>query len=268
VLVSTIAADVWAKGDAYEPYVGRWSRLVAGEFLAWIGAAPGARWLDVGCGTGALTDVILGAAAPATVQSVDPSLPYVLYARRRVRDVRAAFVVADARALPWASERVDVVASALALNFVPQPGVALAEMVRVTRVGGTVAAYVWDYAGRMELMRHFWNAAVALNPNAAALDEGRRFPDCHPAALEALFRGARLERVESRAIDVPTRFRDFADYWDPFLGGQGPAPGYVMSLSEEQRTALRERVRSALPVAEDGSITLVARAWAVRGTRA
>ena len=264
----SVSADVWASGEAYEPYVGRWSRLVAREFLAWLAAAPGARWLDVGCGTGALTEEILGAASPTHVQAVDASLSYVLFARSRLRDRRAAFLVADARSLPHPARSIDAVVSGLALNFVPQPDVALAEMARAARTGGVVAAYVWDYAGRMQLMRYFWDAAVALDPRASELDEARRFPICRPAALEALFRGARLQAVESRAVDVPTRFRDFDDYWRPFLGGQGPAPGYAMGLGEERRIALRERLRAALPVAADGSIDLVARAWAVRGTRA
>lgn len=266
--MSTASADVWASGDAYEPYVGRWSRLVAREFLTWLAVAQGARWLDVGCGTGALTDGILSTAAPAHVQAVDSSLAYVLFARSRVRDRRAAFMVADARSLPQPAQSVDGAVSGLALNFIPHPDVALVEMARVVRAGGIVGAYVWDYAGQMQLMRYFWDAAVALDPRASELDEARRFPICHPAALEALFRDARLQKVESSAIDVPTRFRDFDDYWRPFLGGQGPAPGYVMGLGEEHRTALRERIRAALPTAADGSIDLVARAWAVRGTRA
>ncbi len=151
------------------------------------------------------------------------------------------------------------------LNFVPEPAKAVEEMARVTRSGGTVAAYVWDYAGRMELMRHFWDAAVALNADAFDLDEGRRFPLCGPEPLMALFGAAGLQAVEVRAIDVPTIFRDFEDYWSPFLGGQGPAPGYAMSLSEERRLALRERIRAGLPFESDGSIHLIARAWAVRG---
>ena len=151
------------------------------------------------------------------------------------------------------------------LNFVPQPPRAIAEMARVVRGGGTVAAYVWDYAGKMELMRYFWDAAVALDPAAADLDEGRRFPICHPAPLAELFAQAGLHTVEVRPIDVPTRFRDFDDYWSPFLGGQGPAPGYAMSLSENRRGALADRIRATLPIAEDSSINLIARAWAVRG---
>jgi SAM-dependent methyltransferase len=266
--VPSVSADVWASGDAYEPYVGRWSRLVAREFLTWLAAAPGARWLDVGCGTGALIEEILSATAPTHVQGVDPSFPYVLFARSRVRDGRATFVVADARSLPQPAQSIDVAVSGLALNFIPRPDVALAEMGRVARAGGIVAAYVWDYADQMQLIRYFWDAAVALDSRASELDEARRFPTCHATALEGLFSGAELQAVESLEIDVPTRFRDFDDYWRPFLGGQGPAPAYAMGLDEERRTALRERIRVTLPAADDGSINLVARAWAVRGRRA
>jgi hypothetical protein len=144
----------------------------------------------------------------------------------------------------------------------------VAEMVRVVRQNGIVALYVWDYADKMELMRYFWDAAVALDPSARPLDEGVRFPICNPERLAALFQDAGLKNVETRAIDIPTDFRDFDDCWLPFLGGQGPAPGYAMSLSEGARNALRERIRAALPVQSDGSMHLTARAWAVRGSRA
>src|SRR4029079_3855834 len=169
--------------------------------------------------------------------------------------------------LPADSASCDAVVAGLVLKFLPQPDLALGEMIRAARVGGTVAAYVWDYAGKMQLMRHFWNAAVALNPPAIDLDEGRRFPLCQPQPLADLFRTAGLRAVEVRAIDIATDFHDFDDYWSPFLGGQGPAPSYAMSLSEEQRAALRERLRQSLPTALDGSIPLVARAWAIRGIR-
>jgi SAM-dependent methyltransferase len=259
--------DTWANGAAYEPYVGRWSRLVGREFLAWLAVAPGSRWLDVGCGTGALTQTILETAAPRAVRGIDSSGAHVAFAREQVRDERASFETGDAQELPISSGGWDAAVSGLVLNFVPQPERMAAEMIRVVRPGGTVAAYVWDYAGKMQLMRHFWNAAAALDPGAAQLDEGRRFPICHPERLADLFRGAGLEAVGARPIDIPTDFRDFDDYWQPFLGGQGPAPGYVVALSAERQAALRERLRAALPTAVDGSIPLVARAWAVRGTR-
>jgi SAM-dependent methyltransferase len=257
--------EVWAAGDLYEPYVGRWSRRVARDFVDWLGVPDGGRWLDVGCGTGALTQTIVERAAPSSVTGLDPSAGFLAHARARVGGANVRLDVADAQSLPLAPASVDAAVSGLVLNFVPQPRQALAEMVRVVRPGGIVAAYVWDYAGRMELMRHFWDAAAALDPAALALDEGRRFPLCRPDALRELFEQAALAQVTLHTIDVPTVFRDFDDYWTPFLGGQGPAPGYAMSLSEERRAALRERLRAQLPLGADGAIALVARAWAVKG---
>ena len=156
--------------------------------------------------------------------------------------------------------------SALVLNFIPDLPAGMAEMARVTHPGGVIAGYVWDYAGKMELMRYFWDAAVALKPEDLERDEGRRFPICRPGPLKDVFEGAGLKDVEVRPIDVSTRFRDFDDYWTPFLGGQGPAPGYCAGLSEDARRRLRDRLQSILPSAGDGSIPLSARAWAVRGT--
>lgn len=260
------AAAVWAVGAAYEPYVGRWSRVVAREFLGWLGVADGAAWMDVGCGTGALSHAVLATADPASVVGIDSSLGFVAYARRQDGDRRARFAVADARRLPVGDDRFDAVVSGLVLNFVPDPVLAVREMARVARPGGRVAAYVWDYAGRMELMRCFWDAAAATDPAAAELDEGQRFGLCRPEPLAALFRDAGLGEVGVRPIEVPTRFRDFDDYWRPFLGGQGLAPAYAMSLEEARRLALRQELRARLPVAADGSIALVARAWAVAGT--
>jgi SAM-dependent methyltransferase len=259
-------SDVWAVGDAYEPYVGRWSRLVAREFVAALGVPEGARWLDVGCGTGALTSTILDLAAPRAVVGVDPSPGFLAHARQRVTDQRASFTVGDASSLPFDAGAFDAVVSGLVLNFIPECERAVAEMRRVVASGGVVAAYVWDYAGQMQLMRTFWDAAVALDPAARDLDEGRRFGGIsQPEALRSLFAGAGLHDADSWAIDVPTRFADFDDYWSPFLGGQGPAPSYVMSLDEPRRAALRHRLRATLPVAPDGAIALTARAWAVRG---
>jgi SAM-dependent methyltransferase len=258
-------AEVWAVGSSYEAYVGRWSRLVARELIAWLEVAGGGAWLDVGCGTGALSQTVLGAADPAQVVGLDPSAGFVAHARERLAGPRARFVVADARALPLAAARFDATVSGLVLNFVPDPGTAVREMARVTRAGGRVAAYVWDYTGRMEPIRRFWDAAATLDPAAAALDEGRRFPICRPEPLAGQFRDAGLAEVEVRPIEVPARFRDFDDYWTPFLGGQGPAPGYTVALDEPRRAALREELRARLPAAPDGSIPLVARAWAARG---
>jgi SAM-dependent methyltransferase len=242
---------------------------VARAFLDWLDLPAGGRWLDVGCGTGALSRTILDLAQPAAVLGVDASERYVAHLQEQIADPRVRSEVGDARALPSAEVAFDAAVSGLVLNFVPsadQAG-AVAEMRCAVRPGGVVAAYVWDYAEGMELMRRFWDAAVALDPAAQDLDEGRLFPLCHPEPLAALFRGAGLGDVLVRAIDVPTTFPDFDDYWAPFLGGQGPAPGYAVSLSEDRRAALRERIRSRLPLAPDGSIQLTARALAVHGSR-
>lgn len=259
--------SVWGSGEAYEPYVGRWSRLVAREFLHWLALPPFAHWLDVGCGTGALSQTILSHATPAVVHGIDPSEGYLTVARRQVRDVRARFEVGDARQLAADSATYDAVVSGLVLNFIPDAAAGLTEMVRVIKPGGMVAAYVWDYAGKMELMRYFWDAAVTLKPEDRELDEGRRFPLCQPEPLRNVFAEAGLHGVEVRAIDVSTHFRNFDDYWSPFLGGQFPAPDYAVSLSEKGRVALRERLRATLPVEADGAIRLMARAWTVRGRR-
>jgi len=260
--------DVWAVGAAYERYVGRWSRLVGREFLRWIEVPPGGAWLDVGCGTGALVQTIVEHAAPRDVLGIDRSEGFVAHARAEGNDPRARFEVGDALALPVPDGSFDAVVSGLVLNFAEEPARMVGEMARACRPGGTVALYVWDYAGGMELMRIFWNAARELDPRAEALDEGARFPICAPAPLAALLAAANLSQVETRAVDVPTRFVDFDDYWSPFLGGQGPAPTYAMSLSEERRLALRDRIRALLSVAPDGSVLLRARAWAVRGHKA
>jgi len=263
--MSSKPKDSWASGDNYEPYIGRWSRLVAREFLKWLAVPAGSQWLDVGCGTGALSQTILQFENPARVRGIDRSEAFITFAKEHTQDSRVQFEVGDATALIADSGTFDAAVSGLMLNFVPQPERAVSEMARVTRSGGVAAAYVWDYAGRMQLIRHFFDAAMALDSNAVELDEGRRFPICHPDALSRLFESTGLHHVEVRPIEVSTNFRDFDDYWSPFLGGQGPAPSYLLSLSDERRAALRERIRAGLPFALDGSIPLVARAWAVRG---
>jgi ubiquinone/menaquinone biosynthesis C-methylase UbiE len=169
---------VWTAGDSYEAYVGRWSRLVAREFIEWLRLPAQLRWLDVGCGTGALSETILACAAPAELLGIDPSEEFVAAASDRLQGKWARLQIGEARALPLEDAAFDVVVSGLVLNFVPTPATAVAEMRRVVRAGGTVALYVWDYAREMQMMRHFWNAAVALDPSARPLDEAERFLIC------------------------------------------------------------------------------------------
>ena len=261
------AIDRWSSGSGYEAYVGRWSRLVAPQFLDWLAIPPLRRWLDVGSGAGAPSDAILVRCDPRSVVGIDPSERFVAHARATVVDARASFVVGTAAMTGLDDGDVDVVVSGLVLNFVPDLGEALTEARRVVSHGGVVAGYVWDYAGGMQLLRRFWDAAVALDPAARALDEGARFGSAAPEPLAAAFIAAGLEAVAVRPIEVPTVFADFEDLWKPFLGGTGPAPGYASSLAEPARNALRDRLRASVGGEPDGSIRLVARAWAVQGRR-
>jgi len=262
----TPSSTPWASGDAYERYVGRWSRQVAPRFLEWLAPAPGLRWADVGSGTGALTATILDRCAPAAVSGVDLSEGFVRLAREQVADPRVAFEVGDATRLPWGDASHDMAVSGLVLNFVPDQPAMVREMARVTRPGGRVAAYVWDYAEGMQMMRRFWDAAIAEDEAARPIAESLRFATCNPGPLEALFGATGLKAVEARPIDFVMAFRDFDDYWQPFLGGTGPAPAYLIAQDEPTRERIRRRLQGALQPAPGRPIELPARAWAVAGT--
>jgi len=261
----TNASDKWIAGDAYEAYMGRWSRSLARVFVEWLHPEPSAHWLEVGCGTGALTSAICDLCEPASVVACDPSGPFIEQARNNLADARASFVIAGAESLPWREGGFDVVVSGLVLNFLPDLGKIMVSIRERLRPGGTVAAYVWDYAQGMEFLRCFWDEAVASDPRAATLDEDRRFPLCRPEALVSLFQAALLSQVETKPLDIPTNFSDFDDYWIPFLRGTGPAPSYVASLDPQSRDLLRERLKFRLHCGNDKRIQLRARAWAVRG---
>jgi SAM-dependent methyltransferase len=207
---------------------------------------------------------ILEHSSPLSVTGIEPSEGFLEAAVRNLAG-RVALQQGNATEIPLDDSSVDVLVSGLVLNFVPNQQAALREMIRATGNGGTIGAYVWDYAGKMELMRIFWDAAVALDPDAAGMDEGVRFPLCRPQALAELFTSAGLAGVEVTSIDIQTPFATFEEYWQPFLGGQGPAPAYAMSLDEAARRELRDHIRERIPMQGDGSISLTARAWGVRG---
>lgn len=258
--------EKWTDGDAYEMYVGRWSRKVGAGFLNWLAAPIGVHWLDLGCGTGALTSQILELNNPASVVGVEPSAEFLALATQQLRDPRVQFRRGTAGALPLEENSAQLAVSGLVLNFISDVGGAMRELIRVTQPGGIIASYVWDYAGHAQFMRYFWDAAVALNPADREKDEGVRFPICRPVALRRLFEAAGLKDISVGAVDITTEFENFEDYWLPFLSGIGPAPGYCMALDEPTRTKLKERIRESLPTDPDGIILLAARAWAVKGT--
>jgi SAM-dependent methyltransferase len=265
--IATARHDAWSAGENYERYMGRWSRHIAERYLDWLGAPPDAAWLDLGCGTGALTQTILARSSPRSVVGIDPSEGFVAHARATTSDPRARFEVGDAQKLPLADASVDVAASALAINFVPDRVAALREMRRVVRPSGRSAGllsfYVWDYpGGGMGFMNAFWKAAIALDPGAAELGEGGRFPFCTPEGLKALCAEAGWPAATVAPIEIETRFASFEDYWQPFTLGAGPAPGYCVSLPEDKRAALKARLMRE--VGGEGPVGFTARAWAVR----
>ena len=256
--------DSWKAGDAYDYYMGRWSRLVAKPFIDWLSPSDSQKWLDIGCGSGALSETILANCQPAALTAIDPSEGFVQTAQMRLGD-RANCKVSDAQTLPLESNSINITVSGLVLNFIPEPKKALAEMMRVTQADGTVAAYVWDYAGQMEFLRYFWDAAMDFDPNVSNAHEAYRFPNANKQDLEELFEAAGFEDVMTTHLAVTTKFQDFDDYWLPFLGGQGPAPTYVQSLDATSRSKLKNALYERLPIADNGSISLTAGAWAIKG---
>lgn len=256
---------LWGASDAYERYMGRWSRQVAPVFTKWLNLAPGARWIDIGCGTGVLTSTIVATSEPAEVVGVDSSDTFLRSASATVTDPRVSFIQGDAQAVPQADDRFDVAVSGLVLNFLPDKNAAVREMARVVRPGGTIALYVWDYAGHMQVMRTFFDVATALDPKALEYDDGVKAPICRPGPLSDLLERNGLLDVEVRAIDVPAAFDSFEDYWSPFLGGTGSAPRYCASLENEAREHLKGEIQRRLPIGPDGEILLAIRAWAAKG---
>jgi SAM-dependent methyltransferase len=243
--------------------------LVAPRFLEWIDVSGHGRWLDVGCGTGALIQAILDAESPREVVGVDPSSAYIAYARRQIADERVRYEVGDARSLPVASNQYDAVVSGLVINVLPTSGqsTAVREMTRAARRGGVVASYVWDYARGIGLRAHFWEAAVALDPSAVEYDERTRYPICALDQLQQLFGSAGLHAVETGEIEIDARFQNFDDYWQPFLAGYGPASAYLLALPISEQERLRDRLQTVLAPDASAPFSLPVRALSVRGVK-
>lgn len=250
---------MFSAAAGYERYMGRWSRLLAPQYLAFAGVKDGERILDIGTGTGSLAQAVEAAFPRARVAGIDPSEAFVAHAKQKAQ---GAFEVGNAQAMRFETASFDHSMSMLVLNFIPDHDKALAEMRRVTRPGGVVSAGVWDYAKGMEMLRVFWDEVVALDPAMEPKDE-RHMKLCRAGQLAGLWRATGLLEVEEASLVIDTAFPSFDDYWSPFLAGVGPGGAYVASLSEERRKALEARLRKRLPGA--GALALKARAWCVRG---
>jgi ubiquinone/menaquinone biosynthesis C-methylase UbiE len=259
--------DKWTSGSAYDQWMGRWSQLLAHDFLNWLASSSNLRWLDVCCGSGVLSEAIVQRFAPARVMGIDASPHQIEFARTHRASPAASFETGNAMALPFSDASFDIAVCGLGLNFIPQPELALQEMCRVTAPGAIIAVYVWDYAEGARFLRKFWDVAAAIDPEASAYDQAHRFPMCEPDSLSKLFERASLADITVHALDIKTRFKNFDDYWQPFLTGQGSAPNYLASRDESTRIAIRERLRDSIPADSSGAIELPARGWGVRGRR-
>jgi SAM-dependent methyltransferase len=257
---------IFSEGDAYEQFMGRWSRLLAPRLVSFAGVRDGDPVLDVGSGTGALATAVAAAATTSRVIGIDPAAAYVAMAQARHPGDRVRFEVGDAQQMRFEDASFARTLSLLVVNFIPDPPKAVREMRRVTRKDGVVAAAVWDYGDGMEMLRVFWDEAIALQPGDARKDE-RHMPFCRRGELSRLWKDAGLQSVTEEGLTIDTPFASFDDYWAPFLGKQGPAGAFVAALPENRREELRLRLRKRLlGDGPDHAITLHARAWAVRGT--
>ncbi|MGA8620093.1 MAG: class I SAM-dependent methyltransferase [Candidatus Sulfotelmatobacter sp.] len=259
--------DQWTSGADYDQWMGRWSRLLAKEFLNWLNLPTGLRWIDVCCGSGVLTESIVERNAPAAVVGIDVSPEPINFARQHRARPNVTFEIADAMALPFADSSFDVAVCGLGLNYIPNPVYGLQELHRVIRPGGIVAVYVWDYAHGAKFLREFWDAAIDIDSEAMAFDQARRFLICTPDGLQSLFAQTKLQDIATHALDIVTRFTSFDDYWQPLLSGQGSAPNYLAIRDKKIQSAICERLRATLPVNSEGGIELPARAWAIRARR-
>lgn len=257
------------RGLAYERFMGRWSRPIGRLFVDWLKIPAHRQWLEIGCGTGALTEVILSECAPASIRAFDLSEQQVAYARTRITDRRVTLSVGDAQAIDAADGNVDVAVSALALNFMAHQQKAVAEMTRVVRPGGVVALYVWDFASRRNITQHLSEAMAAVAPEIEQQARAAQQADTtRPERLESLFRSAGLDPVETRSLDITAEFDDIEDYWASNTSLISPLSAIGTAQSALRGTlidALKVRLKELLPLNSGGKISFPARAWAARG---
>jgi len=249
-------------GQAYERLMGRWSRAVGEVFLDWLAPAKDQKWLDVGCGTGAFTDLVLQRCAPSHISGIDPAEAQLGFARGRLKGARADFRVGDAQSLPFAGSSFDVAAMALVISFIPDAAKAVAEMRRVVRPGGAAAAYMWDGLGGGSIQQPIYDALTAMN---VAVPASPLRKNSHIDAMARLFEGAGLAQVATRVIEIQVSFPNFDDYWSTQTALANTAVQAMQRLSAADLARLKDDLRRRLPTDRDGRIAYAARANAVKG---
>jgi ubiquinone/menaquinone biosynthesis C-methylase UbiE len=253
---------------AYEHFMGRWSRQLSARFVEFTGISNGDCILDVGCGTGSLTRVLLESARVKSIVGVDLADIYLESARQTIRDPRATFKTGDATSLPFEDNSFDRAFAVLVLHFVPEAKKAVSEMRRVVRSGGVVAATVWDSLGGMPAQRLFWDAAATLGiANDKVLRDYYFRPMTRPDEMLAAWSEAGLKSVEQSSITIRFEYENFSDYWFPIAAGEAALGKFALSLAAEQRAALEAAVRKVYLGGEpDGPRSFATTAWACKGT--
>ena len=258
--------DHWDSAAAYDRFMGRWSRQLAPQFLNWLNIPAGRDWIEIGCGTGALTSAICERTDPRSVVALDTASEFVEYCTKQLSYETLSVMQGTVDSLPSRPDGYGAVVSSLVLNFLPDTIGSLRKMKSVCSPDGFVAACVWDYSKGMEFLRFFWDAALAVDPASAIFDEGTRFPLCRPDALRSAFHQAALHNIEIASVAIPTMFQSFEDYWSSLCEGTGPAPSYVATLSTAKREALASSLKALTSPNGGGPVTLQASAWAIKAS--
>lgn len=258
------AADTHREtNDSYEAFMGRWSRHVAPQFLDWLSRPDGLKWLDVGCGTGVLSQTLVARCAPASVTGIDPLEKYIACAQTITDAI--SFQVGDMQDLPFDAASFDCTVSALCIKFVPDKEKGISELARVTRPDGTVALYDWDLSNEGNMTRHFWLAVELALPELTEERTRRRAAKAAPDEMIDLFKKARLRNVETKLFSFTARFENVDDYWAPLTGNEQNVGRFCRTLNASQLSTIREKLEDTLPVSADGSISYEGRAWAIKG---
>jgi SAM-dependent methyltransferase len=262
----TGTTEKWDNTQGYEMYVGRWSSLLSIDFVNWLNARSNLKWLEIGCGTGALTKAIAEKCTPSYLLAIDKSDSYIEKAKENVNSGNVSFLNIDINSCPL-NEKFHYITSGLVLNFVPKFGDMLRKLMNNLEPGGEISSFVWDYGGHYQPMRHFWNAACEIIPGSEKFDAGRNFDICTKENLIRLFEGIGLNDIQFTTIERIATFQNFDDYWLPIISAQGSVTEFISTLKEAEKEKLKEHLKRKLPIAFNGEIKLVISVLAAKGRK-